>query len=198
MLHLEMRELFYFAFADLMARVEYDKEANSLRYAFHRQVKFQERAAVEQYILTAIAPKTEFYKKQPARFIYLGVDSQLANHLKMFHLKNSLKTSRRKEKKLDDSIHRLINQSMQSYYFDKIGDTILSIRRALENDRSREKVISLKGELDELVKAYNLYSTQEIKIDEVIPEELQWILKFLSRSTSKTGRPDFQLTRRMT
>lgn len=170
MLHIEMQELFYFAFADLMARVEYDKEANSLRYASHRQVQFEERAAVEQYILTAIAPKTEYYKKQPACFIYLGVDSQLAKHLKKFHSKSSVTASLGKE--MDDSIHSLINQSMQRYYFDKIGDTILSIRRAHESNRSSEKVISLKGELDELVKAYNFYSNQEIKIDEVIPEEL--------------------------
>lgn len=188
MRHVSTRELFYFEFADLMTRIEYKKMTNSLRYASHRQMQFHERLAVEQYILAAIAPKTEYYQGQPAGFVYLGVDPNLAEHLKTFRLKDSSAVSLRKEKEIDNSIHRLISQSLQSYCFDKIGDTVLALRRALEGDDASEKIVSLKEELEELIKTYNSCSQQEIKIDEVIPKELQPALEFLSRSAGKTAR----------
>ena len=79
-----MKELLYFSFADMMVKVEYNKDANSLRYASHRKVTFGERVIVEQYLLTNIAVKTDYYKKQPALFIYLGIDAQLVKEMRVF------------------------------------------------------------------------------------------------------------------
>jgi hypothetical protein len=171
-----MKELLYFSFADLMVRVEYHKEANSLRYATHRKITFGERVIVEQYLLTNIALKTEYYKRQPALFIYLGLDAQLVKDLNLFHLKNTLKTLVEKEKDVKASVNGLINQSMLNYYFEQIGDTILAIRREIENDgtaRLDGRLDSLKVKMEELVKAYNLYTEQKITINEVIPSELK-------------------------
>jgi hypothetical protein len=171
-----MKELLYFSFADLMARVEYHQEANSLRYATHRKMSHSERIVIEQYILTNIALKTEYYKRQPALFIYVGVDAQLAKELDLFHLKNTLKTLVEKEKDVKDSVHGLINQSMQNYYFEQIGDAILDVRREIKSAAAGSpdgRLDQLKIKMEELVKAYNSYTDQKITINEVIPSELK-------------------------
>lgn len=173
-----MKELLYFSFADLMVRVEYNKEANSLRYAAHRKVTFGERVIVEQYLLTNIALKTEYYKKQPALFIYLGVDAQLVKDLNLFHLKNTLKTLVDKEKDVKASVNDLINQSMLNFYFEKIGDTILLIREAIEKNEPDKVLQEYKQKLEELVEAYNLYSNEKINMQKVLPVELQMHLGF--------------------
>jgi hypothetical protein len=171
-----MKELFYFSFADLMARVEYHREANSLRYATHRKMAFNERIIVEQYLLTTFAQKTEYYKRQPALFVYLGTDAQLTKDLDTFHLKNTLRELVDKEKDVKDSISGLISQSMQNYYFEQIGDTILDARREIANvgaGLADERLRRLKLKMEELVKAYNVYTNQKITIDEIIPSELK-------------------------
>jgi len=168
-----MKELLYFSFADLMARVEYHQEANSLRYTTHRKMVYGERVVVEQYLLTCIALKTEYYKKQPALFIYAGVDAHLAKELNIFHLKNTLKSLAEKERDVKDSVEGLINQSMQNYYFEQIGDAILAARREIENVGAGGRLGPIKIKMEELVKAYNIYADQKITIDEVIPSELK-------------------------
>ncbi|MCL4708483.1 hypothetical protein KJ068_25285 [bacterium] len=168
-----MNELFYFTFADLMIRVEYNADANALRYASHRKITFEERALVEQYLLSNVALKTDYYKKQPSLFIYLGLERQLAKELNLFHLKSTLRKLAAKEKNVNASVEGLINQSMSNYYFEQIGDAIVSLRREVEQGRNHENIAPIKDRMEELVKAYNLHSNQNITITEVIPIELQ-------------------------
>lgn len=168
-----MKELLYFSFADLMVRVEYNREANSLRYSSHRKITFGERVIVEQYLLTNIALKTDYYKKYPALFICLGVDPALVKDLNLFHLKNTLKFLVDKEKDVKASVNELISQSMVSYYFEQIGDAILEIRREVANGANDGSLRKLKRKVEELIKAYNLYSDQKLTVTQVVPAELQ-------------------------
>lgn len=170
-----MKELLYFSFADLMARVEYHQDANSLRYSTHRKMSHGERVVVEQYILTNIGPKTDYYKRLPAMFVYIGLEAQLVKELNLFHLKNTLKTLVEKEKDVTSSVEGLISQSMQNYYFEQIGDTILAARRGVKNTAGAEEepLAPLKLKLEELIKAYNTYSEQKITIHEIVPSELK-------------------------
>ena len=170
-----MKELLYFSFANLMARVEYHQDANSLRYSTHRKMSHGERVVVEQYILTNIGPKTDYYKRLPAMFVYIGLEAQLVKELNLFHLKNTLKTLVEKEKDVTSSVEGLISQSMQNYYFEQIGDTILAARRGVKNTAGAEDgpLAPLKLKLEELIKAYNTYSEQKITIHEIVPSELK-------------------------
>jgi hypothetical protein len=164
-----MNELFYFAFADVMVRIEYDKEANSLRYASHRRMTSGERMIIEQYVLTSIAAKTEYYKRQPSRFIYLGVETPLVKNLNNFHYR----ATPEKEMNVTASVEGLINQSMQNYYFEQIGDAIVAMRQELRNGAAPSRVASFRRKMEELVEAYNHYAEQKISVAEVIPAELQ-------------------------
>lgn len=164
-----MNELFYFTFANLMARVEYDKAANALRYATHRKITSGERMIVEQYLLMSVAPKTDYYKRNPSQFIYLGLEAKLLKYLDRFQLQNALE----KESDATASVEGLINQSMQNFYFEQIGDAILAMRRELREGLAQTRVAPLRRKMEELVEAYNHYSDQHISIAEVIPSELQ-------------------------
>ncbi|MDZ7331532.1 MAG: hypothetical protein ONB31_06110 [candidate division KSB1 bacterium] len=174
-----MKELLYFSFSDLLVKVEYSKEANSLKYSSHREVSFNERVIIEQYLLTTIAVKTDFYNRYPALFIYLGKDEKLIRDLNLFHLKNTLKFLANREKEVKEKVDELISHSMSNYYFERIGDTILELRKNLKSDQEnsdkqhRIKVVKETIEkMNELIKAYNNYSDKKITIEKVVPRDL--------------------------
>jgi hypothetical protein len=183
-----MKELFYFSFANLMARIEYHQTANSLRYTTHREMTLNERILVEQYLLANFAPKTEYYQRQPAHFAYLGTDKQLTKALEVFQLQGAAREL--EEKNVNDSVSSLISRSMQTYYFEQIGDTILQARRELANleagfagerrgrprgsfENATASRHRRKMKLQELVEAYNFYADQKIDVGEIIPSELK-------------------------
>ncbi|MCL4708765.1 hypothetical protein KJ068_26695 [bacterium] len=170
-----MKELFYFSFADLMARIEYHREANSLCYATHRKITFRERVIVERFLLNTVALLTDYYKRQPALFVCLGTDPQLAKALDKFHSENTVREPVVDEKEINDSVRSLISRSMQNYYFEQIGETILEARRCVASGKAGfadDRHGRGKVKLEELVKAYNVYTDQKITPAEIIPSEL--------------------------
>jgi len=174
-----MKELLYFSFSDLLVKVEYSKEANSLKYSSHREISFGERVVIEQYLLTNIAVKTDFYNRYPALFIYIGKDEKLVRDLNLFHLKNTLKFLSGREQEVKEKVDELINSSMSNYYFEQIGETILELRKSLklgQNNRDNEHnvlvVKETREKMKELIKAYNLYSNKKITIEKVVPGDL--------------------------
>jgi hypothetical protein len=78
-----------------------------------------------------------------------------------------------KEKDVTASVEGLINQSMQNYYFEQIGDAILAMRQEMRNGAAQARVAPLRRRMEELVKAYNHYSEQKISVAEVVPFEFQ-------------------------
>lgn len=173
-----MNELFYFAFADLMTRIEYNKEGNSLRYASHRIMTAGERMVIEQYLLTSIAAKTDYYKRRPSRFIYLGVEKPLVKNLNNFYFR----ATPEKEMDVTASVQGLINQSMQNYYFEQIGDAIVTMRQELRNGTVPARIAPFRRKMEALVEAYNHYTEQKISVSEVIPPEWQDHLSLPAKS----------------
>lgn len=167
-----MKELFYFSFAEIMARVEYQQQVNALSYATHRKMTANERALVEQYLLAKVAVKTGYYNQPRSRFNYLGVEVQLARFLEHYNCKSGTE----KEQEVSALVKELINHSMQNFYFEQIGDALLALRRELRSDESAARVAPLRRKIGELVQAYNHYSEQSLNLDEVIPTELKFHL----------------------
>lgn len=164
-----MKELLYFAFADLMVLVEYEQRSNSLSYASHRKITARERAVLEQYLLARVAMKTDYFKGKQSRFIYLGVEAQLVKPLKHFHRT----ATHEKEKEIASSVEELINHSLQNFYFEQIGDAIIAMRRELENGAVDAQTISQRQKIRNLVEAYNHYTNQNLQLEEVLPTELK-------------------------
>lgn len=172
-LRANMKELFYFTFADLMIQAEYIPESNSLKYACHRNMNLSERFAIEQYLLSNFALKTEYYNHYPAVFIFLGVDKKLIRELNLFHLKNTLNSIVSREKEVDDKVRTLINISLKNYYFEQIGDTILALRNEVNGNCRTEVIVENQSKMAELLKAYNFYAGKNVTLTEIIPEELK-------------------------
>lgn len=156
-----------------MIQVSYKKEANCLNYCSHRRLSFGERVIVEQYLLTNIAVKTEYYKKHPALFNYSGIDGNLTRDLNQFHLKNTIKTLKEKDLKVEQSVKDLIDQSMAGYYFERIGNTILEVRQAIKDPLLKKDLTIHKSRLRKLVEAYNTHVEKHVKYCDVIPKELK-------------------------
>ncbi len=168
-----MKELLYFSSSDLMIQVSYKEEVNAINYFSHRALSFGERVVVEQYLLTNIAIKTEYYKRHPAVLNYHGINSQLVKDLNQWHLKNTLSSLKEKEKEVTNSVQTLIDSSMTSYYFEQIGNTILEMRSAGGSRLRKEEIFEYGNKLKELIAAYNTHAGSRVSLEDVIPEELK-------------------------
>jgi len=173
-----MRELLYFSSSDLMIQVSYKKDVNSIHYFSHRELSFGERVIVEQYLLTNIAVKTEYYKKHPAMLNYIGVNSQLVKELNQFHLKNTMNTLKEKESKVKSSVKSLIDQSMSNYYFEQIGNTILEIKHTIKGKCfDQNRMFDYRKRLEELIDAYNAYSEKAVELRDVLPVDIKHLFQ---------------------
>jgi len=168
-----MKELLYFSSSDIMVQVTYTKTTNSLDYYSHRKLTFGERVIVEQYLLNNIAVKTDYYKKVPSVLTYSGVDSKLVKDLNQFHLKNTISVLKQKEKEVEHSVQKLIDKSMANYYFEQIGNTIIEIRRIVENSEYDLSLITYRKKLNKLIEAYNEHAEHKVTFHDIVPKEIQ-------------------------
>ncbi|MFQ5636411.1 MAG: hypothetical protein ACE5IR_00270 [bacterium] len=160
-----MKELLYFSASDLMIQVDYKSNDNSIHYFSHRQLTFGERVVVEQYLLANVAIKTEYYKKHPAILNYLGINGKLIKDLNQFHLKNTIKSLKGKEKEAEAAVQDLINEALSKYYFEQIGNVLIDLKNEKQQNRT-----FLRDQLIELIDAYNLYSDRKVPYEEVLPK----------------------------
>ena len=166
-------ELLYFPSNDLLIKVDYNDEANSLRYWTNRKMKFNERKNVEQFLLTDYAAKVDFYKKTPSLFIFAGIEKDLEKELGLVHLDNMLKYLTKKEKTAENKVKEAINVSMKNYYFEQIGDEILVLRGEIESDCCPQRIRDVKVRMSELLRAYNLYTNQQLTLQDIVPIDLR-------------------------
>ncbi len=180
-----MKELFYFSKSDLMIQVQYSHGANTMRYCSHRKINDGEKELVERYISENVACEEKNPKFSTATLDYAGVDFKLINHLNQFHAVKSLKKSDGAEsmesgnpfknlvrKDIDRSVNELIKTSMENYYFEKIGATIVEARKKCESGARKEEIGEYKSMLEELVKAYNSYSHKHVELKDVLPASI--------------------------
>jgi len=169
-----MKELFYFSNSKLLIKAEYFSDLNSIKYSTHRKTTGKERSAVEQYILTTFALKTQYFESDPSSLEYSGVDVRLKKEMKLLRLKKVLKVMAVHEQEATEHVTALINNSMSTYYFERIGDTILEMRKQV-SDKHVHKFITIektKKDIEQLIEAYNNYTERKTSIDKVLPRDL--------------------------
>ena len=99
-----VKTLVYFSSPDLMVKVTYKKIRNSIKYASHREMLFHERFGVENYLLSTIAVKTEYFKSQPAMLKYTGVDTSLLRELSHVHSMDTPPSINSTETQVEDAV----------------------------------------------------------------------------------------------
>jgi len=171
-----MEKLFFFTSSDLMVRVVYDERINSLRYSSHRKLDMGEKLAVESYILINVSPDTEYCKRSPSLLVYMGVDKNLSKEYQFYQLKNTIENVIVEKHEIDEQVKALIDSSMSKYYFEQIGNEILSLRKEIKKG-SEQGIQKIIYSIIELVEAYNIHSGKKIAVEDVIPEELRLCLQ---------------------
>ncbi len=166
-----MDELFYFPTFDLLIKVIYAKEANSLRYAAHRAIKTNEKKVLERYILHEIAPKTEYYTRTPSLLLYMGVDVSLRKELKTYQVKDTIKNIIARKHSIDDSVQDLITSSLSNYYFERLGDKLIALRHIMGSKLEYDRLEETLKEINILLQAYNQNSGNQINIETILPQE---------------------------
>lgn len=167
-----MDELFYFPTFDLLTKIIYAQEANSLRYASHRSLNADEKKVVERYILQEVAPKTEYYKRNPSLLLYMGVDASLKKELKTYQVKDAIKNIIDRKQVIDQKVQVLISSSLSTYYFERLGDKLLDLRNMLGYSVNPEVLENVLKDITTLLNAYNQNSGQQIDIESILPREV--------------------------
>jgi len=171
-----MERFFYFISSDLMVRVSYNAQMNSLRYISHREMEIAEKIAVEHYILAQVGPSTGYCDRSPSLLVYVGVDQDLIKELRFHQLKSTVDKVIVEKLEIDAKVQNLIHTSLSNYYFEQIGEEIMSLRKEIEGG-SKKQFGNIITKIVELVDAYNLHSNQKVTVEEVIPEELRLCLQ---------------------
>ena len=166
-----MKELFYFSNSDVMVQIEYSETDNLLHYTSHRRITDREREIIEQYIKNHVVSEIEDHANTDATSLnYAGIDAKLTYNLDQFHLEKS-KTTREEpninEAQVEKTVQDLIQSSMQKYYFEKIGEMLLSLRKAYESADDIQ-ISGIKHDLAQLVDAYNSYSNQKVDLTDIL------------------------------
>lgn len=167
-----MDELYYFPTFDLLTKIIYAREANSLRYASHRAINAEEKKVVERYILQEIAAKTEYYKRHPSLLLYMGVDASLKKELKAYQVKDAIKSIIERKQEIDQQVQVLISSSLSVYYFERLGDRLLDLRNQLRSDADSMTLECTLKDISTLLNAYNQNSGQQISIESILPSEI--------------------------
>jgi hypothetical protein len=156
-----------------MVATEYNQVTNFLRYSSHRNMTMQERMAIENYLLKVYAPETSYWIKNPSFFAYIGVNEKLLINLELFKLKTNLMEYVKKENAIEVSVKSLISSSMGEYYFGRICEELLDMRKAANENSLSESAQDRRDRMIKLVDAYNIHVQEKIKIADLIPDDLK-------------------------
>lgn len=165
-------ELLYFSANDLLIRIDYDEDMNLLKYWSNRKMEAKERLKIEQHILSEFSQKTGFYEKDTSSFTYVGVESTLTKELSLLHLDNMLKYIVDREQEADKKVKEVVTLSMTRYYFEQIGEEIRSLRGELKSGCDPEHLHDVRIKMSEMLDAYNLYTNQQLALEDILPADL--------------------------
>ena len=106
----------------------------------------------------------------------MGVDKNLSKEYQFYQLKNTIENVIVEKHEIDEQVKALIDSSMSKYYFEQIGNEILSLRKEIKKG-SEQGIQKIIYSIIELVEAYNIHSGKKIAVEDVIPEELRLCLQ---------------------
>ena len=166
-----MEELFYFPSFDLLVKIRYAKDTNSIRYATHRAITTDERKIIDRYILSDVAVKTDYYRRTPSLLLYMGVDISLEKELKFYRLHDTIKEALNQKESVDKKVQELISSSLSTYYFERVGDELLKLRKLIRKQASEDEIEGALNVVVTLLEAYNQNSEHPVELRTILPKE---------------------------
>ena len=170
-----MEELVYFGKFDLLIKVFYDRDVNTIRYVSHRKIAENERKFVENYLIMNYGSEVGYFEEDYGALMFVGVDANLDAQLQSFRLEHDLKKINARSYELDAKVRQLVKGSLKEFYFERIGDSLLEFREQLQKGDQEEQVAleRLKYNILKLIEAYNNYSEQKVTLDTAVPSDLR-------------------------
>lgn len=142
-----MKDLYYFSNSDVMVQVHVAQDGGIVWYKSHRKIDQHEQEIIEAYLES----------EQEVEVDYAGINSDLVANLNQFHAEKRQQVEQTQNSpEVDEAIQQLITGSMESYYFEQIGDLLVKIRN--QHAATPRQV----GDLVMLVEAYNGYAANKV------------------------------------
>jgi hypothetical protein len=167
-----MEELYYLQNLDLLIKVMMDEDEGYVRFYTHRHITESETSEVEHFIHYQIGFEVPNHSGAPEFLRYAGLDSTLASELRFHRLQGTIKNVLNKKQDIDIKVHTLIETSLSTYYFERLGDELVKLRKALNAQESKETLHILLQNIKILLDAYNSNSGQNLELSQVVPEHL--------------------------
>ena len=168
-----MDKLYYFAPLALMLRIWHNSDHNSIHFSSHRLLSEKEIRRVEQYIMDKVLPSLD-HPMMTRDLIYKGQDESLREELRFYRLQGTIREVISKKQIVDDQVRDLINRSLSNYYFEKLGEKLICLRRALNQNARDHHIDQLIKDVQILLEAYNVNSGQRLELDQILPREAKF------------------------
>ncbi len=169
-----MRELIYFSEYRLLIEVVYNHDLNMLRYETHRKPTPEEKKFVEIFLISKFAQDTDYFNETDSHLVFSGINPLLKMKLSQMEYESYLKASNSHGVDLKTQVSELVNSSLKNFYFERLGDSILELRKKVKKGNGEKEIIveKLKHNILELIEAYNKYSDTKVTVDKAVPRDL--------------------------
>ncbi len=167
-----MEELYYLQNLDLLIKVMVDEHEGHIRFYTHRHITESETVEVEHFIHHQIGYGVPNYSGALELLRYAGMDSALASELRFHRLQGTIKNVLNKKQDIDIKVRKLIETSSSTYYFERLGDELVKLRKALNAQAPKATLKMLLNNIRILLHAYNSNSGQNLELSQVVPEHL--------------------------
>ena len=166
-----MKKLYYLSSLDLLLRVQYNKDANSIRFVTHRSLKPDEKKVIEEFVLKRIKEIDQSFS-EPSMLFYLGVDDKLSADIRYYRLRGTIDKVLTKKQNIDQQVQDLIHSSLSTYYFEQLGVKILDLRKSIGENAGNDEIDGQIYDIKTLLDAYNMNSGQRLELSQVLPKEV--------------------------
>ena len=168
-----MKNVYYFSSLDLLVQIRESQGKRIIHFTTHRPASEEELQQIE----TFIANKFDLCKEgsdedcESVYLLYLGVEESLQqeNHYQI--LQGTIQEVVNKKQIIDRKVKQLIDESLSTWYFEKLGEKLISLRRAINQTANPQHIQQMISEISLLLDAYNLHAGQDLRLAQILPQE---------------------------
>lgn len=168
-----MKDIYYFSSIDLLVRICQSQGKRIIHFTTHRPAVESELQTVEAFIAKKfdLCQANSSEDDEAVYLLYLGVEQGLQNENRYQHLQSTINKVVNKKQIIDQQVEDLINQSLSNYYFEKLGEKLIVLRRAINQNATAHHIEKMIGEIRLLLDAYNYHAGQDLSLSQILPRE---------------------------
>ncbi|MBN1540941.1 hypothetical protein JW992_02265 [candidate division KSB1 bacterium] len=168
-----MKNIYYFSSLDLVVRICQSQGKRIIHFTTHRRAEKEELRQVETFIVKQfdLQKSPSSVDDETVYLLYLGVEESLPPTNSYQMLQGTIKDVISKRQIIDQQVKHLIDTSLSTYYFEKLGEKLITLRRAMHQRAGNQHIEKIIQEIRLLLDAYNLHAGQNMTLDQILPRE---------------------------